>query len=257
MAEQQRKEQQQYQRTRDPFEYGRQVAQRRYSEIMSGLAAQRENVARSYSDMYQAAKQSAVAQRAAGAPSLSGGMKAQYSDLVSAREMQQLGAIGAQREQAQRDIYTQAQSAMANAELEGQQATEMRLQEQQTQLGIVQQKNQILADEELTNEQKAEQLNLLGYGAEAEQLLADPEETGGGNKIFTGILGLGGTTVVGGMAAKALGLAKGVGVMKSLGAVLGVGLKFALPVAALALAVWSVDELVEGITGGEGFLPFV
>lgn len=157
----QQREQQRYQQTRDPFEYGRQVAQRRYSEIMSGLDAQGASIQRSYGDMYQAARQRAIGQQAAGGPTLSGGMGQQQRDFVSALELQELGKIGAARDQATRDLFTQAQSAMSNAQLEGQQATQMQLQNQTAQLQLVQQKQAIL-DSDLSEEQKAEQLVALG-----------------------------------------------------------------------------------------------
>ena len=56
---QEEQDRQRFQQARDPFQYGRQVAQRRYSEIMSGLAERQRQSARTYSDMYQAAKESA------------------------------------------------------------------------------------------------------------------------------------------------------------------------------------------------------
>ena len=37
-----KRQQQDYQRSRNPFEYGQQVAQRRYSEIISGLQNQQQ-----------------------------------------------------------------------------------------------------------------------------------------------------------------------------------------------------------------------
>jgi hypothetical protein len=115
----------------------------------------------SYGDLYQAARQRAIGQQAAGGPTLSGGMGQQQRDFISALEMQELGKITTAREQAARDLYTQAQSAMSNAQLEGQQATQMQLQNQQTQLELVQQRQQIL-DSDLSEEQKLEQLQVLG-----------------------------------------------------------------------------------------------
>lgn len=167
-----------YQRQRDPFQYGQDVARRRYSEIMSGLQERQQQTAKSYSDLYQQAKQVAVAERAAGGPSLSGGMKAQFSDLVSAREMEQLGQIGGAREQALRDIELQKQAAFANAELEGQQAEQLQIQRQQLTVERLAQKNQIINDKEMTAEQKAEQLRALGFEKEAQQAVATPEPKG-------------------------------------------------------------------------------
>lgn len=253
---QEEQEAQSYQRQRDPFQYGQQVARRRYSEIMSGLQERQTQSSQAYSDLYQQARERAVSQRAAGSPSLSGGMQAQYSDLVSAREMRELGQIGAGREQAARALELQGQSAFANAELEGQQATQMQLQNQQTQLQVVQQRNQILADENATPEQKAEQLRILGYNEEADQLLADPEQSGG-NKLFTGALALGGS-VLGAVGLKG-GAAAGAGVLAKLGGFLGAAGPVAIGVGLAALAIWGIDELTEaaGVNEGEGFLPFI
>lgn len=117
-----KKQEQDYQRNRDPFEYGRQVAKRRYSEIMAELDARRQASQQSYGDLYSQARQRAVRGQAAGGPTLSGGMGQQQKDYVSAIEMQELGRIGQAREAAQRDLFTQAQSAFSNAQLEGQQA---------------------------------------------------------------------------------------------------------------------------------------
>ena len=161
MAERQQQEQQRYQQTRDPFEYGRQVAQRRYSEIMSGLDAQKAATQKSYGDMYQQARQMAVGRQAAGGPTLSGGMGQQQRDFVSTAEMQQLGQIQGAGNQAMRDLYTQAQSAMSNAQLEGQQATQMELQNRQAKLGIAQQAQEIM-DSGLSKEDKEKQLEALG-----------------------------------------------------------------------------------------------
>lgn len=161
---QQRQEQEAraYQQQRNPFEYGQQVARRRYSEIMSGIDAQKASAQQSYGDMYQAARQRAVGQQAAGGPTLSGGMGQQQRDFVSAMEMQQLGQIGQAREGAMRDLYTQGQSAWSNAQLEGQQAQQMELQNQQTNLQLVQQQQAIIQDTNLTEDQKREQLGALG-----------------------------------------------------------------------------------------------
>lgn len=156
-----KRQQQDYQRSRDPFQYGQQVAQRRYSEIMSNLDQQRQSAQQSYGDLYSEARQRAVRGQAAGGPTLSGGMGQQQRDFVSALEMQELGRIGTAREGAMRDLYTQGQSAFANAELEGQQATQMQLQNQQTRLGLVQQTQSII-DSELPEEQKRAQLDAIG-----------------------------------------------------------------------------------------------
>ena len=224
MAERQQQEQQRYQQTRDPFEYGRQVAQRRYSEIMSGLDSQRASMNQSYGDMYQQARQMAVGRQAAGGPTLSGGMGQQQRDFVSTAEMQQLGQIGQAREQASRDLYSQAQSAMSNAELEGQQATQMELQNQQAQLGLVQQTQQIIQDTNLTDDQKREQLTALGvdYDEVSKNLnsenrgllgwkgLTDGEITGGdvANAVIRTALAAGAIYFFGPLA---LNLAKGIG----------------------------------------------
>ena len=201
---QEERDRQRFQQARDPFQYGRQVAQRRYSEIMSGLAERQRQSARTYSDMYQAAKETATAQRAMGGPSLSGGMKAQYSDLVSAREMQALGTIGRDREAAAREIDLQRQAAFANAELEGQQASQTELQNRQTKLQLIQQKNEILVNKDLDNAQKAEQLQVLGYEKEAQELLASPESAGAN----AGLLGAGLVTAGTYTFAKVTGLSK-------------------------------------------------
>lgn len=157
-----KRQQQDYQRSRDPFQYGQQVAQRRYSEIMSELDARRQATQQSYGDLYSAARQRAVRGQAAGGPTLSGGMGQQQRDFVSAIEMQELGRIGQAREGAIRDLYSQGQAAFSNAQLEGQQATQMELQNQQTQLQLTQQRQAILADDKLTDAQRAEQLSALG-----------------------------------------------------------------------------------------------
>jgi hypothetical protein len=161
-AEARKRQQQQYQNTRNPFELGQQVAQRRYSEIMSGLDNQMRATQQSYGDMYQAARQRAVGAQAMGGPTLSGGMGQQRRDYVSALEMQELGKIGGAQQQALADIAQQRQSAFSNAQLEGQQATQMELQNQQAKLGLVQQTQTILKDENLTKEQREEQLRAIG-----------------------------------------------------------------------------------------------
>lgn len=254
--ERRQREEQKYQQTRDPFEYGRQVAQRRYSEIMSGIDARQQATAQSYSDMYQAARQQAVKSRAAGGPTLSGGMAAQYSDLLSVAENQQLGQIGRARTQAMSDLDLQRQSAISNAELEGQQATQIQLQNQQLQVDLIAQKNQILANEDLTNEQKAEQLSVLGYRDQAEELRATPdsETESPGWLAFAGA----GSTAL-------FATAKAIGAKKALAATAGVLAK-AGPVGwgilAVGAAILSVDKLLEwvapdqdyGAGKGEGFV---
>jgi len=165
MRQRQQEESDRYQKTRDPFQYGQQVAQRRYSEIMSNLDTQRQNTQQSYGDLYSQARQRAVRSQAAGGPTLSGGMGQQQRDYVSALEMQELSRIGASREGAMRDLQTQAQSAFANAELEGQQATQLQLQNQTAQLGLIQQRQAII-NSDLDDEQKAEQLAVLGVNEE-------------------------------------------------------------------------------------------
>ena len=161
-AEARKRQQQQYQQTRNPFELGQQVAQRRYSEIMSGLDNQMRGTQQSYGDMYQMARQRAVGAQAMGGPTLSGGMGQQRRDFVSALEMQELGKIGMGQQQALADIAQQRQAAFSNAQLEGQQATQMELQNQQAKLGLVQQTQEILKNENLTKEQREEQLEALG-----------------------------------------------------------------------------------------------
>jgi len=157
-----RKQQEDYQRSRNPFEFGQQVARRRYSQIMSGLDAQRQATQRSYGDMYQAARQRAVGQQAMGGPTLSGGMGQQRRDFVSALEMQELGKIGQARQQAEADLFAQSQSAFSNAQLEGQQAAQQEVANRTAQLQMVQQRQAIMADKNLTPEQKQEQIDALG-----------------------------------------------------------------------------------------------
>jgi hypothetical protein len=159
LAERQQKD---YQASRDPFQYGQQVAQRRYSEMMSNLDNQRRATQQSYGDLYSQARQRAVGGAAAGGPTLSGGMGQQQKDYVSAIEMQELGRIGQAREGASRDLFSQGQAAFSNAQLEGQQATQMKLQDQQTQLQLRQQIQAISADTNLSKEDKDEQLRILG-----------------------------------------------------------------------------------------------
>ena len=182
-----KKQEQDYQRSRDPFEYGRQVSQRRYSEIMADLDNRRQASQQSYGDLYQQARQRAVRGQAAGGPTLSGGMGQQQRDYVSAIEMQELGRIGTARETAQRDLFTQAQSAFSNAQLEGQQATQTELQNRQLQLELQNQVFGIIGDaksyDKLDAAQKA-QLKALGYDKEQIEELLNVE------KRRTGAIGL-------------------------------------------------------------------
>lgn len=157
-----KRQQKDYQSSRDPFQFGQQVAQRRYSEMMSNLDMQRQGTQQSYGDLYSQARQRAVGGSAMGGPTLSGGMGQQQRDFVSAIEMQELGRIGQAREGASRDLFSQGQAAFSNAQLEGQQATQMQLGNQQAQLQLTQQVQAISADTNLTKEQKAEQLSALG-----------------------------------------------------------------------------------------------
>jgi hypothetical protein len=190
-SEMQKKQQQDYQRSRDPFEYGRQVAQRRYSEIMSNLEAQRQGTQQSYGDLYQQTRQRAVGFQAAGGPTLSGGMGQQRRDYVSTLEMQELGRIGQAREGAMRDLSTQAQSAFANSELEGQQATQLEVQNRQTQLQLFQQRQAII-DSDLSEEQKAQQIAILeggGDGSYQAQPLNFGQKFFKGATITAGVLG--------------------------------------------------------------------
>jgi hypothetical protein len=252
---QEERDRQRFQQARDPFQYGRQVAQRRYSEIMSGLAERQRQSARTYSDMYQAAKETATAQRAMGGPSLSGGMKAQYSDLVSAREMQALGTIGRDREAAAREIDLQRQSAFANAELEGQQAAQTELQNRQTKLQLIQQKNEILANKKLKNAEKAEQLRVLGYEQEANQLLQQPDT--GTDATTAGIVSLVGggivatSNIVGGVKAiLALGAKDAAGKAILTGGakfakIAAVGGKFLLGAVAVAAVIYGAMKLFD------------
>lgn len=199
--EQYRRQQQDYQRSRNPFEYGQQVARRKYSEIMAGLDAQRMSTQQSYGDLYQQARQRAVGARAAGGPTLSGGMGQQRRDYVSAIEMQELGKIGRDQQQAMADLYTQGQAAFSNAQLEGQQATQMELQNQQAALGVVKQKQDILGDSSLTIEEKTEQLAALGIEAGQEEVTEKTDfeiaigKAGTGALIGLGILAAGAIAV--------------------------------------------------------------
>lgn len=167
--EQYKRQQEDYQRSRNPFEYGQQVARRRYSEIMAGIDAQRMGAQQSYGDLYQQARQRAVGARAAGGPTLSGGMGQQRRDFVSALEMQELGRIGRDQQKAMADLYAQGQSAFSNAQLEGQQATQMELQNRSAALELEQTKIQIL-NSSATAEQKKAQLEALGVNTSSMEL---------------------------------------------------------------------------------------
>lgn len=192
-----KKQQQDYQRSRDPFQYGQQVAKRRYSEIMSGLQNQQANVQQSYGDLYQAANQRAVKNQAIGIPSLSGGMAQQGRDFASAAEIQQMGQISSQADAAQRDLFAQGQAAFSNAQLEGQQATQTELQNQQTQLQLVQQRQAILSNPDLTEEQRAEQLRVFGANP---QVVEEKQKTWD-QWLATGAIGLGtGAVAIAGIA---------------------------------------------------------
>jgi hypothetical protein len=166
---------------------------------MSNIDARRQSTQQSYSDMYSAARQQAVRGRAEGGPTLSGGMGQQQRDYISAAEMQQLGQIGQQREAAARDLFTQTQSAMSNAQLEGQQATQMQLQNQQAQLQLIQQRDAIL-NSDLTEEQKAEQLQALGVDTGTIEEVR-PGQATPGSTIGTALVG--GSAVAAGIAYKA------------------------------------------------------
>jgi len=226
LAERQQKE---YQASRDPFQYGQQVAQRRYSEMMSGLDRQRQATQQSYGDLYSQARQRAVGGAAAGGPTLSGGMGQQQRDFVSAIEMQELGRIGQAREGASRDLFSQGQAAFSNAQLEGQQATQMQLQNQQTQLSLIQQRQQIL-DSNLPEEQRREQLEALGVSPEA---VAERQRTWD-QWLVTGAVGLGTGAVAISGVAKLAGVVKAAGAISSMAA--GVGVVGQSTAAASALA---------------------
>jgi hypothetical protein len=210
-----KRQQQDYQSSRDPFQYGQQVAQRRYSEMMSNLDRQRQSTQQSYGDLYSQARQRAVGGAAAGGPTLSGGMGQQQRDFVSAIEMQELGRIGQAREGASRDLFSQGQAAFSNAQLEGQQATQMQLGNQQAQLGLVQQRQSILANKDLTDEQRSEQLEALGQSPEAvveKQRTWDQWLISGGTAVGTGAVAIGGLTKLGAGVAAAMPVLKAAGV---------------------------------------------
>lgn len=239
------KQEQDYERSRDPFQYGRQVAQRRYSEIMAGLDAQRRSTQQTYGDMYQAAKQRAVASQAAGGPTLSGGMGQQRRDYVSALEMQELSKIGTARQQAMADLFTQQQAAFSDAQLEGQQATQMDLQNKQAMLGLAQQKQEILNNNDLTIEEKTEQLTALGISPEGETISGEktsfekalPWAAGGG---------LSAAAIATYMGIKGITVAAGVKGLLAIGSaalpVIGVGLVAAV---VIGLAAWAITAAID------------
>ena len=258
--EERKKQQQDYQRSRNPFEYGQQVAQRRYSEIMAGLDAQSRATQQTYGDMYQAARQRAVGQQAMGGPTLSGGMGQQRRDFISALEMQELGRIGSQRQQAEADLYAQSQSAFANAELEGQQAAQMELQNRTAQLQLVQQRQAIMDDKNLTDEQKAQQLQALEGGESAEtQVQATPQSFGNrfGDAALTGgsVLIAGGALVKTGAAALKAGTA--LSAAKASAALGGTALKFgaAVKIGSTAAGAGVLAKLGGGIAGALAAVP--
>ena len=232
--EQYRRQQEDYERSRNPFEYGQQVARRKYSEIMAGLDAQKQATQRSYSDMYQAARQRAVGQQAMGGPSLSGGMGQQRRDYVSAMEMQELGKIGGQQQQAMADLYTQQQAAFSNAQLEGQQATQMELQNRQAELGLVQQKQEILKNGNLTDEQKTEQLAAIGMTDETEP---KSDFDSAVDDAVTGGLIIGGAAVVGAIALKVVGAAAIGAAFTAALPFIGIGLLAALVVGGISYGI--------------------
>ena len=161
-SEQVKRQQQDYQRSRDPFQYGQQVAKRRYSEILSGVENQQKSVGESYGNLFQQMKQQSLKGQAAGGPTMSGGMGQQQNDFYSTAEMQASGQIAGERNRAMRDLATQAESAFSNSQLEGQQATQMQLQNQQAEMQLVQQKQALINDPNLDEAQKREQLEAMG-----------------------------------------------------------------------------------------------
>lgn len=220
-----KKQQQDYQRSRDPFQYGQQVAQRRYSEIMSNLDMQRQATQQSYGDLYSQARQRAVRGQAMGGPTLSGGMGQQQRDFVSAIEMQEMGRIGQAQEGAMRDLYSQGQAAFSNAQLEGQQATQMEVQNRQTAFQLAQQRQAISNDANLNDAQKTELLQALdGATSEANTALGQTPATFGQNVVQAGtvlsVAGISTGAVAKGLAASARALKTTSAVFKS-GRILG------------------------------------
>jgi hypothetical protein len=251
-SEQYKKQRQDYQRSRNPFEYGQQVAQRRYSEIMAGLDNQMRQTQQTYGDMYQAARQRAIGQQAMGGPTLSGGMGQQRRDFISTAEMQELGRIGTQRQQAEADLYTQGQAAFSNAQLEGQQATQMELQNRQTELGLVQSRQAILDNKDLTDAQKAEQLAALeGTSGGGGEIKVAPQSFG--NKFGDAAL-TGGTVIGGGLATVATvkGVAAGLGAASMAGLQTGTIIAGAGATAATKVGIGASIKLGLGAAAGIG-----
>jgi hypothetical protein len=180
------KQQQDYQKSRDPFQYGQQVAQRRYSEIMAGLENKKNISNQAYGDLFQQFQQQSVKNDAMAGQTLSGGMGQQQRDYASAIEMQQMGEIGKARVQANRDLFTEAESAFSNAQLEGQQATQMQLQNEQAELQRVQQR-QAIVNSDMSEEEKVSQLRAMGVDVNAEDLkAANTGLIGGWQKLLSG-----------------------------------------------------------------------
>jgi hypothetical protein len=236
-----KKQQQDYQRSRDPFQYGQQVAQRRYSEIMSNLDMQKGAIQQSYGDLYSQVRQRAVRGQAMGGQTLSGGMGQQGKDYVSAIEMQEMGRIGQAQEGAMRDLYSQGQAAFSNAQLEGQQATQMDVQNRQTAFQLAQQRQAISSDSNLNDAQKTELLQALdGATSQANTGLGQTPATFGQNVVQVGsvlsVAGIGTGAVAKGLAASARALNTTKGVLAS-GKILGsLGAKGGTTAAAKALA---------------------
>lgn len=243
-AKQMEQEQKKYQQSRDPFKLGQQVAQRRYGEIMSGIDKRQAAAGQSYSDMYQAAKQAGVKEEASGGPTLSGGLGAQYSDLVSAGEMQQLGEIGKARTQEMLNIDQQRQTAMSDAMLEGQQATQMELQNRQAEFGMAQQKQAIIADKSLNSQQKIEQLKAMGVNTEGLDVEAPKK---GWAKVMAGEASPG--EVAGTVLTTAAVVAGGVALLRGLPAI-GGALKRFFGGKGGAGVVDKIDDVAAKVVGG-------
>jgi len=170
---------------------------------MANIDATKQATQQSYGDLYTRARQQAVRGQAAGGPTLSGGMGQQQRDFISSLEMQELGRIGSARNQAIRDINIQGQSAFSNAELEGQQATQMQLQNQQTQFQLYQQRQAILNDSSLSAEEKQTQLSLLGQPMTDAELASGQTSSDAGT-AFGAAAGIAIPSAIGvGMAGKA------------------------------------------------------
>lgn len=253
-----KKQQDSYQRSRDPFEYGQQVARRRFSEIMSGLDAQRMSTQQSYGDLYQQARQRAVGARAAGGPTLSGGMGQQRRDFVSALELQELGKIGTAQEQAMRDLFTQGQAAFSNAQLEGQQAAQSELSNRAAALQLVQQRQAIQSDKNLTDEQKQEQLMAL-EGGQAPVTVGEPRSFGEkfNEAALTGGMVVGGTAAGASVIAGALKAGTALGAAKASALVGGTALKLgaAVKVGSAAAGAGALAKLGGGIAAALTAVP--